>query len=609
MSPFNALTKGTQLNSRYTIYRIIGKGRSSAVYESLDEKTQSSVAIKIMDPFVAQDPINVERFNQEVRILRQLDHPGVIKVFDVFTEGELKAIVMEYFPSLDCAQFLAKNGRPTIPMFLEIAKSIIETVKACHRLNVVHRDLKPQNILIGESHQIKLVDFGISRMSATSDLTKTGTIIGTPEYMPPEAFYGSHYDPRSDIYSLGSLFYEMLSGFPPYSGQSLQQIMVAQSKGNLKSISELQSDVPIWLNDIVLKCLKFDPIQRYQNCGELLKDLSAGEKALAKLEKEIVANKCLSCDERMLPGLSFCHLCGKFQSEVYQSGPYSILLLNAENSTELEKYLLRSFPQISTSRLKSKLKQLPILLFKGVDKKTTEILTNELYNHPVQLQVVKSLPREFGLTGSYFAIAGLGLVSIIMFPSVSVPIKAAFISVTELCIFLWFARKTVATINLKSLKFRARKGLPAVVNLAARISQIGDARLQAIFGSIILTFQKMKAQGLKESDDIQNSLKIALEFSIRLGLIAKYLAETNPVQIRKNLEVADLKIKKGENIAELENLIQMKSVLLQSYKDYRAAQEQYADGICTLLSFHEHIKFHTNAEFEWKADTSELVTA
>ena len=207
MISYDALPHGFTIDNRYWVEGLLGKGRSSAVYRAFDAETSTQVSLKILDPFLSQDPVYLERFRREVSIIRSLSHPGIVKVYAFLKFQEFYVIVMEYFESRNGIAYLDRYGAMPVADFLDVAKKIVSAIESCHKVSVLHRDIKPQNVLISQNKDIKVVDFGISRVNTMSNLTKTGTILGTPEYMPPELFITGRSDTRSDIYSLGCVFF------------------------------------------------------------------------------------------------------------------------------------------------------------------------------------------------------------------------------------------------------------------------------------------------------------------------------------------------------------------------------------------------------------------
>jgi serine/threonine protein kinase len=596
MTGYKSLASGEIIAGRFQLNQMIGTGKSSAVYSALDLQTQTIVALKILDPFLAQDATSVERFTREVEIIRRLNQPNVIKVYDAQTSGEIKFIVMEYFPSQNGKEWIAAQGPMPLEKFLKAAQVIVEVVRSCHELGIIHRDLKPQNILFSTNGDLKLVDFGISRMNSMSDLTKTGTLLGSPEYMSPESFISSHTDRRRDIYALGTVFYEFLCGHPAFTGTSLAQIMTQHAKSAFKPVVEVAPLTPVWLSEIISKCLKKDPIHRYQSCEELQADLARGQSSLAVFENSREAGKCLGCQSDMLPALVFCHACGKFLSQSYQGGSHSVILYQTDFVEPVKKYIVKSFPGISALAVQNKLRKLPALVISGVSANTAQAIANELNSCPVVTDIVKSVPRQFRLSGFYFFVAALGLLPLTALYRAGILLQIAGVCSAEGLILAYFTWKTVPIIRLKKLASRIdRRTSSFLTRIAAEIGALQDARLQAILGRIALAYQNLRASNEEAlTAGSWKRLEVAilrcLEMGDKTALLSRYLKERSVVELKRKLSTVEFKLKEPSSLSETHSLIELKSELHAEYENYRANQERYDDLIHLLLSFYESLR-------------------
>ena len=212
------------VGDRYEILEPIGRGVSAVVYEAIDHESDRRVALKLLSPHLRTDEISIERFRREVQITRHLDHPQIVSIYDFGQDeshGEQIWLAMERLEGSDLKDYITLERPLAVEQALSILRQLLGVLAACHAKNVIHRDLKPQNIFIDESSRIKLLDFGISRMTTLRDLTQTGTSLGSPEYMAPELFATSVYDPRTDLYAAGVIAFELLAGHLPYQGDSL----------------------------------------------------------------------------------------------------------------------------------------------------------------------------------------------------------------------------------------------------------------------------------------------------------------------------------------------------------------------------------------------------
>lgn len=269
-----ALEPGMILADRYRIIRRVGQGNFSVVFLVNDIMVHEDVILKILNPQVALDDTMIKRFVHELRYARKVTHENVIRIHDFLTIGRLYAISMEYFPSHNLAEGLQDGSAVDFKRGLKIIWAVCRGVGAAHQVDVVHRDLKPPNILINEAGLVKIVDFGVA--AVTSDmatrLTRVGTLLGTPTYMAPEQVRSRSIDARTDIYSLGVIMYEMFTGRPPYLGEDMS-VLFQHVEGNPTPPRQVNPALAPELETIILKAMAVDPDQRFQNVDELRKSL------------------------------------------------------------------------------------------------------------------------------------------------------------------------------------------------------------------------------------------------------------------------------------------------------------------------------------------------
>src|ERR671913_2187488 len=235
------------INERYEIHKRIGRGGMADVFMARDRLLDRNVAIKVLFPEFAVDPNFVERFRREAQAAANLSHPNIVNVYDWGKHSGTYFIAMEYVHGRTLADILRTNGRITAKQAAEIASEVAAALNFAHEAGLVHRDIKPANILIGSNGQVKVADFGIARaMNAPteSNLTQAGGAIGTATYFSPEQAQGAQPDPRSDLYSLGIVMYEMVGGRPPFSGDNPVAIAYKQVHENPQPLNQLAPDVP-----------------------------------------------------------------------------------------------------------------------------------------------------------------------------------------------------------------------------------------------------------------------------------------------------------------------------------------------------------------------------
>ncbi|MDD5448253.1 MAG: Stk1 family PASTA domain-containing Ser/Thr kinase [Actinomycetota bacterium] len=264
---------GEIINGRYVLGDLIGAGGMADVYRATDNLLGRTVAVKILHPQYAKDPVFVERFKREAQAAANLNHPNVVSVYDWGIEGDTSFLVMEYIQGKTLKDIIIENG-PLLPeRAIEIAIAICSALEAAHKQGIVHRDIKPQNVTVTRSNQIKVTDFGIARAVGDSAMTQTGTIMGTAQYISPEQAQGQSADPRSDLYSLGIVLYEMLTGRVPFDGETPVAIAYKHVREDPLPPSMLNPDIPPELEAVVMKALAKNPDNRYQSAPEMQADL------------------------------------------------------------------------------------------------------------------------------------------------------------------------------------------------------------------------------------------------------------------------------------------------------------------------------------------------
>ncbi len=279
-TPTRGLERGTVFARRFEIIEEIGRGGMGTVYKAYDGKIREVVALKLLKPEIASDLEVVERFRNEIKLARQVSHRHVCRMYDLGEEWLSIYISMEYVPGEDLKSFIRRSGHLNEAKAVGLARQIVEGLVEAHRLGVVHRDLKPQNIMIDRDGNAKIMDFGIARSLHTRGVTGTGVIIGTPEYMAPEQADGRGVDHRADIYSLGTVLFEMVTGRVPFEGETPLSVVLKHRSEPPADPRTINAQISTGLSRIVLKCLEKAPGRRYQTAAEVLEDLTSVERGL-----------------------------------------------------------------------------------------------------------------------------------------------------------------------------------------------------------------------------------------------------------------------------------------------------------------------------------------
>ena len=279
------LRPGVYLQDRYEILEQVGSGGMSVVYKARCHKLNRLVAIKLLKEEFSNDSTFVGKFKMEAQAAARLSHPNIVNVYDVIDEGKLHYIVMELIEGATLKAYIAKKGRLEIKETIGIAIQVAQGIGAAHEQNIIHRDIKPQNMIISRDGKVKVADFGIAR--GVSAQTLTSAAMGSVHYISPEQARGGYSDARSDIYSLGITIYEMVTGHVPFEGDNTVAIALAHLEEALVPPSVYNPDIPASLERIILKCTAKKPELRYGSVNELIGDL---RKALVSPDGDFVQN-------------------------------------------------------------------------------------------------------------------------------------------------------------------------------------------------------------------------------------------------------------------------------------------------------------------------------
>jgi serine/threonine protein kinase/Flp pilus assembly protein TadD len=295
--PIKELTTGTTFAGRYQIIEELGHGGMGRVYKVFDTDIKEKIALKLLRPEIALDKETVERFSNELKLARKISHRNVCRMFDLGKAEGTTFITMEFVPGEDLKKFIRKTGQLGAGRTVSIAKQVCEGLAEAHHLGVVHRDLKPQNIMVDEDGNARIMDFGIARSIKAKGITGAGVMIGTPEYMSPEQVEGKEVDERTDIYSLGVILFEMVTGHVPFEGDTPFTIGVKHKSERPRNPRELNSQLPEDLSRVILRCLEKDKAKRYQTAAELRTDLEKAEQGLPTTERVIAPKKSFTSRE------------------------------------------------------------------------------------------------------------------------------------------------------------------------------------------------------------------------------------------------------------------------------------------------------------------------
>jgi serine/threonine-protein kinase len=279
---------GEYFGKRYQIIEEIGRGGMGRVYKAIDKELNRIVALKMIKPERSSDPSMVKRFRKEIKLASQITHENVCRINDLGEINGIKYISMQFIDGENLKDFIRTSKRLSIETAIDITRQICQALIAAHKKGVIHRDLKPKNIMLDKKGTAFVMDFGIAKTIGSEDTIKPGAIIGTPYYMSPEQAVGEQVDHRSDIYSLGAIIYEMLAGKPPFKADTIAGLIHKHINETPKSISQFNPQTPVELEKIIMRCLEKKPDRRYQSVDEIMDPLNKAESEIvvpAKFKK------------------------------------------------------------------------------------------------------------------------------------------------------------------------------------------------------------------------------------------------------------------------------------------------------------------------------------
>lgn len=388
---------GDLLFERFRITRFLGSGGVSEVYLAEDEILGEAVALKVIHPRHARDPEVVRRFRREVEICRLVAHPSVVSIRELYEESSssLLCLSMEYLPGGDLESRVRRHGPLSEPELLAIGDSILGALEAAHSAGVIHRDVKPHNILFSASGEAKLADFGLARVGARDALQGGESAAGTPEYCPPECASGRYVDGRGDLYSLGATLYEAAVGRPPFSANSPMALLAAKLRDRAPRVRDARPELSPACDSAIARALESDPELRFQTAAEFRAALrSPNASSDASLEEAASEDDrfritCPSCGRSLSRSLPYCFRCGCSLPAVAPAkagqAASTVVVLGAGKSGDKLRAQDRDAclaivrrRELDVSSLENKLPRFPFKLAKGLSPESARSIASSL---------------------------------------------------------------------------------------------------------------------------------------------------------------------------------------------------------------------------------------
>lgn len=377
------------LCERYEVVEKIAEGAVATVYRAHDQLSGQPVALKVLDPLRGADPVGQLRFQREFEVLRRISHPHVSRCFALERHGELDFLVLELIEGEPLAAELAR-GRLSIPRAVAIALQLADALDACHRAGVLHRDLKPSNIVIHPERGAIVLDFGVAWFSSAANLTRTGAVVGSPQYLAPEVFRSSLFDARADLYSLGAILFELLAGRPVYFAESVAELVAAHALGP-PALAALRPEVGPALGAIVATAIAPQPEDRFATARELA-DALRRQTALVggALQARL---PCGACGTPLIIDLAFCPGCGREVSWDLAPGHHAVQLTRIASTARCAEWLRARYPEAVVLRpeaLRARLERTPVPLAVDVSPATAEQLAAEAREAGAEPEILRA---------------------------------------------------------------------------------------------------------------------------------------------------------------------------------------------------------------------------
>jgi tRNA A-37 threonylcarbamoyl transferase component Bud32 len=327
---------------------LCGAGATSRVYRAVCAATGRVVALKRLHRHMVRSAEALARLRRELRALARLNHPALVEVLDVVRWDGAPTVVMDYVPGEDLKERILRDGPLLFADVERIARTLLDLLATTHGAGVVHRDVKPQNVRLRDDGAIFLLDFGSARMDAASDLTRTGTTVGTPEYMAPELFAGPVYDPRLDIYGLGATLFECLTGKPPQAAESIAELAYLRTTRAIPEVATLRKGTPASLRQLVDRCLARLPDDRYASASLATWAMDHPEHERMFRARRSSHPPCLHCHEAIDPLTLVCPHCGATEPFRYTPGRTHVEIESVKDPARLLEHIAAQFPERAT---------------------------------------------------------------------------------------------------------------------------------------------------------------------------------------------------------------------------------------------------------------------
>lgn len=579
MSPgYNLLETGAVVADRYTILGLLGEGAYAAVYRARDEKLGTEVALKILDPLRSADPVGRGRFEREYDILSRMNHPHVARCYDLHTDGDLDILVLEYVEGPTLEERIAA-GRLEPETARRFAVQLADALRACHDEGILHRDLKPANIVLHPERGAVVLDFGVAWFSTAMNLTRTGAVVGSPQYMAPEIFSSSHTDQRADVFSLGVILFEMLCGHPPDLGASVSELALSATTRTPPRVATIRTDVSAGLDQVVAKAIATQPRDRFASAAELLEALLEDRVLGVAAQRGNIT--CEACSTACIIDVPFCPGCGEPVVWALEPGPYAVQVTEVSSPDRLSRWLSDRHGDLmrhTKAAAINRLHHLPAPLAVGICERSARQLAAEATDRGASVEVVRAWSfsgarlraadarvSETVLALAFHVVVTVGLVA--LFASlgaswVGIGLAPVLAAVVGTVIVQWYVRIPLLRVRAKD-KVEATNDWTAT--LRAKLSEIREPRARALAAVAVARASPLFAAD-SPNTDVQAALFDAVDAAGQVDTHLSYLLARPRSRLAAELHVARRRAEGGnmEAVTEVQALEAERQELIEA---------------------------------------------
>ncbi len=603
------------LPSRYRVRSRLGQGGMATVYLADDEVSGSPVAIKVLLEHLTADETIVARFRREVAAARRVRHKNVIAIYDVIVEPPLVCMVLEYHPGTDLAQWAVLRGRPAPEVVVALATQILDALEVAHAEGVVHRDLKPQNVLVDDAGQARLTDFGIARVEDAIGLTTDTMMLGTPAYMAPESLASPLVDGRADLYALGVTLYELLTGELPFRAASPMAVAFLHRSEAVPDPRAKVPSLPEALAAVVQRAMAKEPEDRFQTAAEMRAALLGGG-APAALVASAPEHRCARCQAPLLPGLAACVECravrlrprrrrgGKGQVWIGNVGigAGQALPLTPEVRLRIADVLRECGAELpEEQRLESHLRLSTMLVSRELDEKDAEGLVEVLRARQIPASSATTLGQRIRGFASADGMRGLAMLGVATAAATAAGIALAKAGLlageASLLLFLgaWFVAWLALIVAFgwsPMARFSEDGGAPAlpeppVARRAAGVfGAISSPRLRALLRRTLargLSARQRLGDGAAGAGEIDAALDAVLDVAARVAALEAEHGRTDAQLVVERLKAVDEALARPGSPAEQATLVDEKVRLAGELDANAGRQQQIVRGYALIL--------------------------